>query len=190
MVAAPASGIRREALPEADARRERIQALVASFHVPIWRFLRRQGLPVAQADEVVQEVFLVAFRRGEDLREGSERSFLFATAFRLAKDVRRKQGREPVVEQMEDAPIPDPASDPEKTFDRKQTRELAYRLLSELDESVRTPFIMFEIEGMSMKEIAHVMGLPVATVGSRLRRAREDFQARVHRYRSRLRGEL
>lgn len=189
MVAAPSSELEHGRPPlEVEARRAQVRELVAAYHAPIWRFVRRLGVPAALADEVVQEVFLVAFRRAEDIREGSERSFIFATAFRAARHVLKKNQRETVVEHLDDES--DLAPNPEETLDRKQTRELAYRLLAELDESLRAPFVMFELEGMTMQAIASVMGIPVATVGSRLRRAREDFRARVHRYRSRLGGEL
>jgi RNA polymerase sigma-70 factor (ECF subfamily) len=189
MVAAPLSEVERRRPPlDVEAQRAHVRKLVAAYHAPIWRFVRRLGVSAALADEVVQEVFIVAFRRVEDIREGSERSFLFATAFRAARHVLRKNQRETVVEDLDGDS--DLAPNPEETLDRKQTCELAYRLLAELDDSLRAPFVMFEIEGMTMQEIASVMGLPVATVGSRLRRAREDFQARIHRHRSRLRGEL
>jgi len=188
MVAAPTSELGHVPPRSAvDVRRSRVRELVAAYHAAIWRFVRRQGVSAALADEIVQEVFLVAFRRADDIRAGSERSFLFATAYRATRDVLKKNQRETVVEHVDGTS--DVAPDPEETLDRKQTRELAYRLLAQLDDDLRAVFVMFEIEGMSMQEIASVVGLPVPTVGSRLRRAREEFQARIHRHRSRLRGE-
>lgn len=172
---------------EASADRVDVRALVPEYHAAIWKFVRRLGVSAALADEVVQEVFLVAFRRADDIRPGSERSFLFSTAFRTARRLLAKTRRETLVEEVEEQS--DLAPNPEQTLDQKQTCELAYRLLAELDDSLRAPFVMFELEGMSMQEIATVMDIPVATVGSRLRRAREDFRARVNRHRSRLGGE-
>ncbi|AKU94902.1 RNA polymerase sigma factor RpoE [Labilithrix luteola] len=171
-----------------EARRARIRDLVANYHDPVWKFVRHLGASAALADEVVQEVFLVAFRRADDLREGSERAFLFGTAFRTARHALKKHHREPVVEDVDRAA--DLAPNPEESLDRKQTRELAYRLLGELDDDLRAPFVMFELEGMSMHDIGRVMGLPIPTVGSRLRRAREAFRACVQRHKSRLRGPL
>lgn len=171
-----------------EAQRTRIRELVAAYHGAIWKFVRHLGVSEALADEVVQEVFLVAFRREGDLREGSERAFLYGTAFRTAKHALKKHHREPAVEDVDRSA--DLAPNPEETLDRKQTRELAYRLLAELDDDLRAPFVMFELEGMSMQEIGTVMGLPIPTVGSRLRRAREAFRTCVHRYKSRLRGAL
>jgi RNA polymerase sigma-70 factor (ECF subfamily) len=189
MVAVPVAEVQHARPPmEVAERRLHARDLVAAYHAPIWKFVRRLGVPAAVADEVVQEVFLIAFRRAEDIREGSERAFLFATAFRASRHVLKKSQREIVDEHLDRAS--DLAPNPEETLDRKQTCELAYRLLAELDDSLRAPFVMFELEGMTMQEVANVMGLPVGTVGSRLRRAREDFRARVHRHRSRLRGEL
>jgi RNA polymerase sigma-70 factor (ECF subfamily) len=75
---------------------------------------------------------------------------------------------------------------PEEQLDEKRACEAFYRLLSELDEDVRAIFVMYEMGGMTMNEIAKLVGLPIGTVGSRLRRAREDFKARFERHRKRL----
>lgn len=189
MVAAPSSEMEHGVLPSVrEARRVQVRELVATYHTPVWKFVRRLGISATLADEIVQEVFLVAFQRADDVREGSERSFLFGTAVRVARHALKKDQREPAVEHVDGAP--DHAPNPEETLDRKQTRELAYRLLAELDDDLRAPYVMFELEGMTMHEIASATGLPVPTVGSRLRRAREAFRASVHRHRSRRRGEL
>ncbi len=171
-----------------EARTARVRELVAAYHASVWKFVRRLGAPAAVADDVVQEVFVVAFRRLESIREGSERSFLFSTAYRTTRGVLKRGQLETAVEQLDGAS--DATPDPEEILDRKRACELAYRLLAELDPDLRAPFVMFEIEEMTMQEIASAMGLPVPTVGSRLRRAREDFNARIKRHRARLRGDL
>ncbi len=188
MVAAPWSEAEHEEALAHEARRIQVRELVAAHYAHVWKFVRRLGVPAPLADEVVQDVFLVALRRADAVRAGSERAFLFATAFRTARHTLNKARRDPVVDDPDRAPTLAP--DPEATLEKKQTRELAYSLLAELDDDLRGPFVMFELEGMTMQEIASVTGLPVPTVGSRLRRAREAFRACVHRRRSRLRGDL
>ena len=84
----------------------------------------------------------------------------------------------------------DPAATPEKLLDEERARALLYQLLSELEERLRVVFVMFELEGMSMPEIAEMLDIPVGTVASRLRHAREDFHARLHRHRARTRREV
>ena len=63
--------------------------LVHEHHDFIWRSLRRLGLGHGDVDDAVQQVFLIASRRLATIRPGSERSFLFQTALRIASDVRR-----------------------------------------------------------------------------------------------------
>jgi len=57
-----------------------------------------------------------------------------------------------------------------------------------MGEDLRVIFILFEFEGLQTGEISEMLDLPMGTVGSRLRRARDEFRAIVHRLRAR--GEL
>ena len=50
---------------------------------------------------------------------------------------------------------------------------------------LRTVFVLFELEELTMAEIAELLGLAPGTVASRLRRARQDYGAAVHRLRLR-----
>lgn len=168
-----------------DARRTRLRQLIADHFNPVWKFLRRIGVPAQLAEDVCQEVFLVAARRIDDMKAepASERSFLLGTAYRVSRDLGRKAHRESLRDvDTELAAMPSP----EEQLDEKRACEVIYRLLSELDEDVRAIFVMYELDGMTMNEIAQVLGLPIGTVGSRLRRAREDFKARFERHRKRL----
>src|SRR5690242_17321725 len=65
----------------------RLRALQEEHFEFLWRSLRRLGVPEADVDDAVQQVFLVAARR--EILPGSERSFLFATALRVASHARR-----------------------------------------------------------------------------------------------------
>jgi len=62
----------------------RITAVVRTNHDFIWRLLRRLGIPEANVDDATQQVFCVAARRIDEIAPGSERSFLFGTAVRVA----------------------------------------------------------------------------------------------------------
>ncbi len=168
-----------------DARKARLRQLIADHFNPVWKFLRRIGVPAQLAEDVSQEVFLVAHRRIDDIKAGvsSERSFLLGTAYRVSRELGRKAHRESLQDvDTELASMPTP----EEQLDEKRACEVIYRLLSELDDDVRAIFVMYEMDGMTMNEIAQVLGLPIGTVGSRLRRARDDFKARFERHRKRL----
>ena len=168
-----------------DTRQARLRQLIAEHFKPVWRFVRRIGVPEHLAEDVSQEVFLVASRRIDDIKANptSERSFLLGTAYRVTRDLGRKAHRESLREVDTELAV---WPSPEEELDDKRTCEVIYRLFSELDEDVRAVFVMFEMDGMTMNEIAQALGLPIGTVGSRLRRAREDFKARFERHRKSL----
>src|ERR1700753_996546 len=67
----------------------RITAIVREHHAFVWRLLIRLGVPSRSADDATQQVFLVAMRRVSEIALGSEKSFLFGTALRIASDERR-----------------------------------------------------------------------------------------------------
>jgi RNA polymerase sigma-70 factor (ECF subfamily) len=176
---------RRSGLAETPVVRERrLRALVDDHFDFIWRSLRRLGVPARDADDGAQRVFVVASRRVDDIEVGKERAFLFSTAYRVARDMHRSSARHPEAPLGEDDVLADSAPDPEQLSDRKQTRALLDDVLSGLPLEYRTVFVLFEMEELTVPEIALVEA-PVGTVASRLRRARELFRAAALRVRAR-----
>ncbi|MDF2692802.1 MAG: polymerase sigma factor RpoE [Labilithrix sp.] len=169
-----------------QARKARLDELVDQYFSDVWRFLRHLGVPPHSVDDATQDVFLVAARRVEEIMPGRERSFLFGTAYKVAQTERRKFARAMPHDDAEHEL--DRAPTPEEHLDDKQAASLALRLLDELDEAQRQVFVLFEIEGLTMQQIADLIELPLGTVASRLRRAREEFQTRFERHRNSLRG--
>jgi RNA polymerase sigma-70 factor (ECF subfamily) len=159
----------------------RIAALVANHHTLVWRCLRRLGVSESDADDASQQVFLVAHRRLTDIVPESERSFLLQTALRVAADFRRSQKRRRE-ESGHDLPaLPDASANPEELLDRNRARAMLDRALDAMPGDLRTVFVLFEIEEMTMAEISNVIEIPAGTVASRLRRAREVFREIVSR---------
>jgi RNA polymerase sigma-70 factor (ECF subfamily) len=160
----------------------------------IWRSLRRLGVPREAADDATQQVFLVAARRMHEISEGKERAFLFQSAMRIAMEFRREfsatRGRaEPDDEVLFERV--DPALRPDDALDQQRTLRLLGHVLEEMPIERRAVFVLYEIEGVTMAEIAAMMQIPMGTVASRLRLARDDFRAaaaRLDRPRSALGG--
>lgn len=149
----------------------------------VWRALRRFGLSAADADDAAQQVFLVALRRFDDIRPGSERAFLYGVAANVAWKVRRGAARRPEDgDEMDE--YPDRISSADDLLDQRRARELLDRVLDGLEHDVRVIFVLHEIEGMTGAEIASALGIPPGTVASRLRRGREAFASRLQRLRS------
>lgn len=171
-------------------RTEQLRAIVREHFADVWRFLRRIGFPRDVADDAAQDLFFVALRRMDAIAPGRERAFLFGAAIRIASRLKRKGAREVPVESVRDESVPEElAATPEERLDDERARQLLYGLLSELDERFRVVFVMYELESMTMQEISDALEIPPGTVASRLRTAREDFQARLARHRARVRHE-
>lgn len=169
-----------EAKPAA-ATEPRLARLIAEQFGFVWRLLRRIGVPESDADDAAQQVFIAVSQRIGDIRSGSERAFLFSTALHIGSRVRRGRARKREELGVELDEQPDSAPSLDELVDRRRARALLDRLLEEMPLELRVVFVLFEIEQLTSVEIAEVVGAPLGTVASRLRRAREDFAERVAR---------
>jgi RNA polymerase sigma-70 factor (ECF subfamily) len=153
------------------------------------RVLRNAGTPDADVDDAVQRTFIAAANRLDDIRPGSEKSFLLQTALNVAAHARRTLARRREVS-ADEAPELIERFTPEQLTDQKRARQLLDRILDEMDVDLRTVFLLYEFEQMSMTEISASLEIPRGTVASRLRRARADFQERVSVIERRTKGEV
>ena len=162
----------------------RITDIVRANHDFIWRLLRRLGVPESVVDDAVQQVFCIATRRVDDIAAGSERSFLFGSALRVASDGRRSaaQRERPSALLADEV---DPRPSPEELADTRRKRAVLDEILDQMPIELRTVLVLFELEQMTKSEVAELLGVPVGTAVSRLRRAREEFKAAVQRRRAR-----
>ncbi len=170
----------------------RMRRLVEQHFDFVWRSVRRFGVPEANAEDAAQEVFIVASRKVGPVAVDRERAFLFAVAMRVASGFRRTSRRHPDQaggHEQPDHASAQPAAD--ELLDRTKARALLDQIVDGLPEDSRAVFVLFEIEEMTMIQIAELLQLPQGTVASRLRRAREQFAAGVARYQARARtGEV
>lgn len=172
----------------ATAREPRgLRALFDAHYPSIWRLLRRLGVRAAQVDDAAQEVFWVAARRFGDIRRGSEHSFLYGVALRVAaQEVRRQAAAMPLAAIAELTPLPDQRPGAEEQLADKQARALLDEALAALPLDLRAVLVLHELEGLEVRQIAEIEAIPVGTASSRLRRAREEFSAVAKRMRARL----
>jgi RNA polymerase sigma-70 factor, ECF subfamily len=166
------------------ARDTRVTAIVRAHHDFIWRLLRRLGIPEANVDDTLQQVFCIAARRVDDIAPGSERSFLFGSAMRVASDQRRRDAQRENPTAVPADQI-DPQPSPEELVDTRRKRALLDEILDGMTLELRTVLVLFELEQMTKSEVAELLAIPVGTAVSRLRRAREEFKAAVQRHRAR-----
>jgi RNA polymerase sigma-70 factor, ECF subfamily len=177
--------MRNQALPALAAADERRFSQIVARNVDfIWRCLRRMGIPSVDVDDAVQQVFLVAAAKLATIVPGSERAFLFATASRIAANARRSvQRRHDAIDHLRQAETWDSPTQ-EELSDQLRARLLLDRILSEMTAELREVFVLFELEELAVAEVAELLAIPIGTVGSRLRRAREEFHERARRLKS------
>ncbi len=151
------------------------------------RFLLRLGAAGQDVPDLLQEVFLVAHRRGGFVVGAAKpTTWLAEIAFRVASDRRKKTKR-----RLEDADIesialaPANGATPGDAAEARQSLSRVQQALDGLSPDKRVVFALFELEGESCDAIARVLGIPVGTVYSRLHAARREF-ARMH---AQLQGE-
>ncbi len=170
------------------ARAPLFEALYEEHFDYVWTNLRRLGVHGPDLDDAVQETFLVVHRRLDDLdRDASSRGWLFGIARRIASRHRRGLGRR-VRRLAALQAVPPRSGDSEAELGHTQAARLLQGFLDRLDPKKREVFILAELEGMSGVEIAAALGVPVNTVGSRLRAARAAFEGWVEVLRARERG--
>jgi RNA polymerase sigma-70 factor (ECF subfamily) len=154
--------------------------LVSDHLAFVWRSLRRFGVGSADVDDATQRVFLIANEKLESIRAGSERSFLIAVAMRVASHTRRaNQRREAAQQRWFESQVTAPV--PEGPARRAEARDMLDRVLDKMPADLRSVFVLFELEELTVDEVAALLRLPRGTVATRLRRARMVFreQARL-----------
>lgn len=157
------------------AAQARLEAMFRQHHGLIWRTLRRLGCPPDAAADYTQQAYLIAAERLDQIRPGCERAFLFSTAIRLSRTNHRRHQRLELVDDMDVHQNPLPAA--ERASSRHRAQQLLERILNRLDPDLVSVFVLFELEGLSTREIAELHDIPLGTAASRLRRAREAFRA-------------
>jgi RNA polymerase sigma-70 factor (ECF subfamily) len=156
---------------------DRVRTAVVEHYEFVWRTLRRLGVAENAVEDAAQNVLVIFSRRIADVRPGAERAFMVATAARLAADYRKKRLRSK--EDLDPGALEERASvapSVEELIDKGRARDLLDVVLAEMPDDVRTVFIFFEFEDMTMAAIAAMLDLPMGTVASRLRRARMMFE--------------
>jgi RNA polymerase sigma-70 factor (ECF subfamily) len=160
-------------------------AAYREHHAFVWRILRHLGAPDLLIDDLLQDVFLVAYRRWDRYDPACPmRSWLYGIARRVSADVRRGARRREARLAALDAPDDPPA--PDEVLAEAQAADFVDRFLAGLDDDKREVFVLAEVEHLTAPEIAAATGVKLNTVYSRLRLARALFDRAVER---RIRGE-
>jgi RNA polymerase sigma-70 factor (ECF subfamily) len=142
-------------------------------HAPfVVRVVRRLGVRASDVEDVAQEVFVIVHRRRADLQPGvAVRSWLFGITRRVVSNYHRqaRHRHEEPSAKLDAVPVQtDAAHRLEGSFERA----LLDRALERLDPDKRDVFVLFELEGLDMREVAQMVSCPLNTAYSRLYAAR------------------
>jgi len=150
----------------------------------IWRSVRRLGVPESATDDVVQDVFVIAYRKLSGFEGRSTvRTWLYGIARRVVSDYRRAASRRKPHTTLPESMEAD--GTPHDDCARQQAARVLRDFLQSLPEEQREVFVLAELEQMTAPEIVEATGSKLNTVYSRLRLARKAFERRVQRERAR-----
>jgi RNA polymerase sigma-70 factor (ECF subfamily) len=185
---AAAGGPEPDSHPRSAAHAARVAGMLRNHYDDVWRVLRRLGVAEGSLEDAAQQVFIVASSKADRIEVGKERAFLLGTAVRVAANHRRTAvvRYERASDDLDASESEGPRAD--DLVDEKRLRALLDDLLTGLPEELRTVFVLYELEELGVSEIADSLGIPRGTAASRLRRAREAFEAAARRLRARRPG--
>ena len=167
-----------------DDRRRRFEALVLPHLDAAYRFARWLSRAPGDADDIVQEAILRAFRGFDALRGTDVKAWLLAIVRNCHLTALKQQQRRAFVPLPEEHDAQDghamiaTTPDPESTSIRRDDERTLDWLMATLPEEHREVLVLREIEEMAYREIAAVTNVPIGTVMSRLARARTALKAR------------
>lgn len=174
-----------------------LEALMERYASSVYRLVCGITRNAADAEEVVQDVFLTVFRKIDRFEARSAvRTWIYRIAVNTALNKRRGKRHEVEVPIDELLPtflpdghrageeaylLADWSATPEEAFLAGAGREALQRAIDELPADYRAVLVMRDVEGLSNEEVARVLGHTVASVKSRLHRARLVLRERLTR---------
>jgi RNA polymerase sigma factor (sigma-70 family) len=156
--------------------RQAFDELIARWHEPLWKYVRRVTGDDHAAHDIVQDLWLRVLRGIHRLRDGSKlRAWLFGIARHALMDRWRDKYAAPAAAEVDMADIAAAESD----AGREEEIALMEHELTQLPLIEREVLTLFYLQELSLAEVSEVLGVPVGTVKSRLFRARQLLRREV-----------
>jgi RNA polymerase sigma-70 factor (ECF subfamily) len=159
----------------ANGDRLAMQVLFARHHVRVFRFVLRLVRAEATAEDLISEVFLDVWRQAGRFEGRSQVStWLLAIArFKALSALRRKPEQE-LDEETAEA-IEDTSDTPDVTLEKKQKADVIRKCLNGLSSEHREIIDLVYYHEKSVEEVAEIVGIPEATVKTRMFYARKKL---------------
>ena len=167
-----------------DEKRARFEAQVLPHLDAAYRFARWLSPASGDADDILQEAVLRAFRGFDTLRGSDAKAWLLVIVRNCHSTALKQRQRRAFVPLPEEHDAQDgdamtaTTPDPENASIRRDEQRTLERLIAALPEEHRTVLMLREIEEMDYRQIARVTNVPIGTVMSRLARSRAALKAR------------
>lgn len=160
------------------------EPLVEKYRQRVWRLAYQILRDREEARDVAQEAFVRAYQSLPAFRgQSAFYTWMFRIVVNLATDRQRQRGAraralggEPVPEEEWERSVADPTADPAGLAARAEQREKIRRALDSLPLNYRTIIMLSDVEGLTYREIAQVLRIPMGTVMSRLHNARKRLR--------------
>jgi len=160
-----------------DERRRRFEALALPHMDAAYNLARWLSRSPSDADDIVQDAMLRAFRAFDGFRGGDIKAWLLTivrNCWRSSGAAERRRGHTEL-----DEDLAADGAGPEDSADAASRRRRLDAALALLPEDFREALVLREMEDMSYREIAEITGAPIGTVMSRLARARALLRERI-----------
>lgn len=157
----------------------------------VWNAVCRMGVHGADAEDVMQEIFVIVYRRlGEFEGRAQLKTWVFRIMVHVVQHYFRGHARRPGDRATEkgnevQALMAAHEKGPAGELERREALRVLDRLLYELDEHKRLIFVLAEVQQLTLAEIAEIVDANPNTVASRLRAARRDFEHALSRFQAR-----
>lgn len=167
-----------------EARALSVSSVHEQYADFVWKSLHRLGVEEADREDLLQEVFIIVHQRLHTFRQEEPLPpWLFGICRNVASAHRRSayMRRETPCDSPPETDMEHTGRSPEDAVRAKEAQRTLAAILDGLDLDRRAVFVMFEIEEMSLNEIAAILGIPAGTVSSRLHAARKAFNKALAR---------
>jgi len=167
----------------------RLESLFREFGPKVYGLALRCGLDPSEAEDGVQEVFLKVQRRLDTFRGESKLStWLYQVAMNTLLDHRRKLVRQKrmlpfaaVTDERGEVAAEDPGAGPEEQSSTAERKALVRRALDKLPRKFKEVLVLRELEGLSYRDIARILGTAQGTIESRIFRGRARLGEELRR---------
>jgi RNA polymerase sigma-70 factor, ECF subfamily len=155
------------------------QAIYDAYYGEVARWIRALGGPAADQDDLIQEVFVVVYRRLHDFDGRNLAGWLYRIAAHQVRDYRRLVWIKYIFRRSValSSEVASARPSPVMMLETRERQRNLQLLLSRLSDPLRAAFVLFEIEGYTAEEISEMQSVPTNTVRARIHRARKKMTA-------------